>query len=397
MRKETLTLLSVAPRGSFGLARCLLLPMERCSMSRFTTIDRVSKQATAQARVSWIDYAKGLCIILVVMMHSTLGVEKAFGEVSYLGQLVEWAKPFRMPDFFLISGLFLARRIAAPWSTYADTKIVHFAYFYILWMTIQFMLKGYGIYQDSGIAGVAGEYALGFIEPFGTLWFIYLLAVFFAITKLLNTVTPVLVFVVAAALEAMKIHTGWTLVDEFAARYVYFFAGFWLAPQVFDFARGVAAEKSSTVLAALLVWIMLNSVMVFSGAATLPGVSLVLGLIGAMAVVTIGVLLARSGKAQIVQYLGANSIVVYLAFFIFMAGSRAMLLRFAPWLGVDVIAALVTVTGVAGPVVLHLLVKRSALKYLFVRPSFARLESLAKGWHSATHDAAQKLSHTQAR
>ena len=26
-------------------------------------------------RVDWVDYAKGFCIVFVVMMHSTLGVE----------------------------------------------------------------------------------------------------------------------------------------------------------------------------------------------------------------------------------------------------------------------------------------------------------------------------------
>ena len=30
-----------------------------------------------ESRVAWVDYAKGFCIIMVVMMHSTLGVEKA--------------------------------------------------------------------------------------------------------------------------------------------------------------------------------------------------------------------------------------------------------------------------------------------------------------------------------
>jgi len=30
-------------------------------------------------RVVWVDYAKGFCIIMVVMMHSTLGVEAAAG------------------------------------------------------------------------------------------------------------------------------------------------------------------------------------------------------------------------------------------------------------------------------------------------------------------------------
>jgi uncharacterized membrane protein YcfT len=343
-------------------------------------------------RIDWVDYAKGICIILVVMMHSTLGVEKAMGETGLLGHFIEWARPFRMPDFFLISGLFLARRISAPWGKYADTKIIHFAYFYVLWMTIQFLFKGHGIYKEQGALGVAHDYALGLIEPFGTLWFIYLLAVFFALTKLLQKVPPLLMFAAAAMLEALPVHTGWTLIDEFSARYVYFFAGYWLAAHVFNFAHSVSAEKVATVLAAFLVWVVLNGALVFSGVSQLPVISLGLGLAGAMAVVALGVMLARSGKATALRYLGANSIVVYLAFFIFMAATRSALLRFAPWLGVDVMSLLVTLAGVIGPVGLHLLVKTTRFKYLFVRPAFARVETWRKGWHSARHDAAPKLT-----
>jgi uncharacterized membrane protein YcfT len=361
--------------------------------------------AGSPSRVDWVDHAKGICIVLVVMMHSTLGVEKAMGETGAVGHFIEWARPFRMPDFFLISGLFLARRISAPWGTYADTKIIHFAYFYVLWMSIQFLFKGYGIYIEQGAVGVMHDFAVGFIEPFGTLWFIYLLAVFFALTKLVNKLPPLMVFAAAAVLEAFPVHTGWTLTDEFASRYVYFFAGYWLAAHVFNFARGVSAEKVPTVLAALLVWAVVNGGLVFSDVAELPIISLGLGLTGAMAVVAMGVVMARSGKAQILKYLGANSIVIYLAFFIFMAITRAVLIKFAPWLGVDVISILVTLVGVIGPVVLHLLVKNTRLKYLFVRPAFARVETWRKGWHSVGHDAApalssklgQKLGQTQIR
>ena len=35
--------------------------------------------AAAPQRVDWVDYAKGFCIIMVVMMHSTLGVEAQAG------------------------------------------------------------------------------------------------------------------------------------------------------------------------------------------------------------------------------------------------------------------------------------------------------------------------------
>ena len=37
-----------------------------------------------------------------------------------------------MPDFFLISGLFLSRAIDRDWHDYLDRKVWHFAYFYVL-------------------------------------------------------------------------------------------------------------------------------------------------------------------------------------------------------------------------------------------------------------------------
>ena len=91
----------------------------------------------AKARVDWVDYAKGWCIILVVMMHSTLGVEEAMGRESWLHGFIEWARPFRMPDFFLVAGLFLSRTIDRPWRDYLDRKVLHFGYFYVLWTLIQ--------------------------------------------------------------------------------------------------------------------------------------------------------------------------------------------------------------------------------------------------------------------
>ncbi|MEN0088634.1 MAG: acyltransferase family protein, partial [Pseudomonadota bacterium] len=84
------------------------------------------------SRIDWVDAAKGICIILVVMMHATLGVQDRMG-AGFMDWPVAFAQPFRMPDFFLLSGLFLAATINRPWALYADRKIVHFAYFYVLW------------------------------------------------------------------------------------------------------------------------------------------------------------------------------------------------------------------------------------------------------------------------
>jgi uncharacterized membrane protein YcfT len=146
-------------------------------------------------RLDWVDYAKGICIVFVVMMHSTLGVEAVVGQEGWMHHVVAFAKPFRMPDFFLISGLFLARVIDRDWTTYLDRKVVHFAYFYVLWVTIQFAFKAPGLAAEYGAAGVAGLFLLSFVEPFGTLWFIYLLPIFFVVTKLARNVSPVLIWV----------------------------------------------------------------------------------------------------------------------------------------------------------------------------------------------------------
>ncbi|MBF5067797.1 acyltransferase, partial [Salmonella enterica subsp. enterica serovar Istanbul] len=66
------------------------------------------------------------------------------------------------------------------------------------------------------------QYLESFIEPFGTLWFIYLLPIFFVVTKLTRNVHPLIIWLFAAALETAHVATGWTVIDEFCARFVYF-------------------------------------------------------------------------------------------------------------------------------------------------------------------------------
>src|SRR5476651_1928130 len=119
----------------------------------------------APGRVDWVDYAKGICIVMVVMMHSVLGVEAAVGQTGFMHALVAFAKPFRMPDFFLISGLFLSVVIDRDWRTFLDRKVVHFAYFYVLWVTIQFGFKAPGYAEETSWTHAGYLYLESFVEP----------------------------------------------------------------------------------------------------------------------------------------------------------------------------------------------------------------------------------------
>jgi uncharacterized membrane protein YcfT len=326
-------------------------------------------------RVDWIDVAKGICIVMVVMMHSTLGVEQAAGAPGWMGYAVAFAQPFRMPDFFLIAGLFLARRIDAPWRLYLDRKVLHFAYFYALWLTIQFGLKAPGMAAEIGWDGALRAYFLAFVEPWGTLWFIYHLALFFLVTRLLRRVPWPLVLAAAAALEIAPIHTGSVLIDEFAGRYVYFFAGYIFAARFFRLAAEAAAERA-TALTALALWAILNGLVVFNGLADLRFVSLALGFAGALAVVATAAIIASKRAAAPLRWLGEHSIVVYLAFFLPMAVSRAILLRTGVVTDVGTVSLLVTAAGIAGPIVLYAFVQWTGFgRFLFERPQWARIDA----------------------
>lgn len=320
-------------------------------------------------RVDWVDYAKGFCIVFVVMMHSTLGVEAAAGRTGWLHPLVEFARPFRMPDFFVISGLFLARVVERPWRQYLDRKLVHFAYFYLLWMTIQFVFKAPAI--AGGAAEMARLYLLSLIDPFGTLWFIYLLPIFFIVVKLARPVPAVLIWSIGAALEIAHVETGWTAIDEFTNRFVYFYTGYILAPYIFALAARARA-RPDLAGAGLALWALVNGAAVAAGIAPLPYVSLALGLIGAGAVVTGAALAAQRDLFRPLRDCGRNSIVIYLAFFLPMALTREVVVH-SGLFDVGTMSVLITATGVLGSLALFRAARGTAANFLFERPAWFRL------------------------
>ena len=266
------------------------------------TLNGTSAGPERSTRIDWVDYAKGICIVMVVMMHSVLGVEKAAGDTGFMHAFVMFAQPFRMPDFFLISGLFLAVVIDRDWRTYLDRKVVHFAYFYVLWMTIQFGFKAPGFAAENGWRHVGFLYLESFVEPFGTLWFIYLLPIFFVVTKLSRSIPAMAVWLVAAALETAQIATGWTVIDEFCARFVYFYSGYLFASYVFALSDRSRA-KPALALIGLALWTLVNGGLVMSGVSHWPLISLALGFAGAGAIIVMGTLLARMQWLNFLRYL----------------------------------------------------------------------------------------------
>jgi uncharacterized membrane protein YcfT len=345
--------------------------------------DPVRPRAAADTgRLAWVDVAKGICIILVVMMHSTLGVGEAMGGEGFMHHVVEFAKPFRIPDFFLLSGLFVGRVVDRDWRLFADRRIVHFAYFYLLWLVLQSAVKYGHITEGAGPGAFLAHLAYGLVEPYSTLWFIYLLAVFSVAVKLLRRLPWPVLLIGAALLQLAPINTGSTLIDEFCERFVYFVAGYLFAARIFALADAVRA-RAGLALLGLAVWAVIEAVLVFTPTwltrhptrASLQVMSLMLGAAGALAIVSAAALLTKVGGpvTAVLRACGERSIVIYLAFFLPMAALRTALVKSGVIENIGLVSLLVTVAAVAVPLVIERAVYRTPAYFLFRRPAALHL------------------------
>lgn len=340
---------------------------------------------SAGRRYDWVDAAKGLSIILVVMMYAAYNVGKYTGDTGVLHYVIGFATPFRMPEFFLISGLFLSQVISRDWRRYADRRMVHYLYFYAVWVAIDYVLKA-GI-AGHDIPGMLWGMALAIVEPYGVLWFIYMLAVFSLVAKLAwQTRLPHwLVISVAAILQMAHIQSPSYAVTQFAAYFVFFYLGYAGSKYVFRIVEG-ASRRPAMAWAGLGAWALLEAFLVFwpggrpepmemhMGLAAFPPLHLVLAVAGAIALCTLGYLLTKFKSMEWLRWLGEHSLVVYLAFTLPMSAVRIIAMKTGLVTGTSALSLLVLFVSLAGPVLLYLAVKRTNIGlFLFERPAWAHI------------------------
>jgi uncharacterized membrane protein YcfT len=224
-------------------------------------------------RIAWLDHAKGICIVLVVALYASDLVAQTMGTSGWLGAVAAFAQPFRMPAFFLLSALLLPRVIGRDWRTYLDRKVLHFAYFYVLWLTLLMLYESPRMAEDRGWAAVGAEYAKAYVHPFSMLWFIYVLPLFFVATRLLRRVRPVAVWIAAATLQVVAVDWDIKVVDKFAGHFVYFYSGCLLAPLALRFADAVGRHPGRAA-GGLGAWTLVNALLVLAGLASAPVVAL---------------------------------------------------------------------------------------------------------------------------
>ena len=326
-------------------------------------------------RIDWVDYSKGICIFAVVTMYSTNFVEENMSGRGWMHYFVDFAQPFRMPDFFLIAGLFVSRVINRPLTSFIDSKILYFLYFYMIWVTLKFVNMEWQRFLEPGNLRLLRDYFALYVQPpSGQLWFIYVLPLFFFVTRATRSIPNAVVLTVVILLKLAVVKTGWKMLDNFSEYFVFFFSGYIFSSQIFRLVAWAGANVRLTGLV-LVTWFAANLLLVWMGWSFLPGMQLLMGYAGAAAILLLSTLLVGLPWMGWVRYMGENSIVIYLGFVVPLGVLRKIILENRLITDIGTAALFVTLASIGGALALRWAVRNTPLRFLFVRPAWACLWS----------------------
>jgi uncharacterized membrane protein YcfT len=319
------------------------------------------------ARQPWIDAVKGLTISLVVLHHVYAGVEADMPVPAALPALSLVLFTLRMPLFFCIAGLFAIKAIQGPWRGIVESKVLHFGYLYLIWGVIgvlcRYNLGSFAHHQVSPMSLLS----LAWNPPL-TLWFIYVLTLFFVIARATRALAPALQIAVAMACSAYVVANfddrGHILL-RLARHYPFFLIGMYASVWI---QRAAARASWAGFVGFAVAFVALAAVALRDRLFMVPPVYYGMALCGCSAVIALIHLNQARAPARLLAGIGRRSLYVYLTHFLPAAGFRILLQK----LGVHDPVAIILIAwplAVASCLLFYDVARRTPLRLLFERPA----------------------------
>lgn len=140
-------------------------------------------------RIRWIDNARGVAIVLVLVGHVILGLVRSgnYENSNYaMRTFLELIYAFHMPVFFALSGYFFKPvNDLVSWFTLVKKKLIALGIPYFIFSIVMFVLQhigGSNVRDSSSLSELLSIYK----RPLGYLWFLYTLFFAFFFVGLLS-------------------------------------------------------------------------------------------------------------------------------------------------------------------------------------------------------------------
>ena len=347
-------------------------------------------------RVDWIDYAKGIGIILVVYGHVVIGITNAGIVESATATLQLLPKyslgliyTFHMSLFFFLSGLVAdvnPSRAGENFNNLFWKKVKTIAYPYLVWSIIQGIISALmSAYTNFEFNIIELPIRILFI-PIAHYWFLYALFahhIIFALTKkLLNVNIYIILFI------SILMYLIWPYMDIFAIKiitgtFVYYVLG---AISAKVLREAVAKISSIKFLSLSLVCLLMQVCLFFFETRFLkldtsqPAAINFLGAsLGILSTLCLSIYLAKIKTIDFLKYLGFLSMPIYLAHLLGVVGVRIILQKGFHVNDLILHIAAGTIVGLSFPIILYRVTKQFRFPYLFSLSKRSSLSSAISG------------------
>lgn len=278
-------------------------------------------------RIAWIDVARGIAITLVVFHHSIQFLDATGWQVDALVQVTAMLSTFRMPLFFLVSGLLASSAIARlSFTSLFWKRLALLVYLYALWCVIWWAWFLFVPRPFDPQTSPVGDLATAIYLPWSGLWFLYALILYtvaaWALRRLPRLAQLGIAFAVAClfATGIVTVSSSYTW-RSVGTYFALFMIGVVCRQLVEAYARRVTVW-----------WLLGSGAVLAAGTVVLPSLPLqgvfrvALCVVGAAFGVSIAVMVARSSVARrAVGALGSRTLPIYVLNSLLLALAVALL------------------------------------------------------------------------
>lgn len=349
-------------------------PQMSLSVAAARPIENQANPPTPRLRIAWIDYARGLSILMVVLGHVILGLQAS--ELLSDGPLLRiWDARFynvRMPLFFTLSGIFAERWVGRSTVDFLRDKGATIVYPFFVWGILQTSIQAMIAPITNG--NMTLWHVLRFpVLPAGQFWFLhvlfYVMLGYFLLRKL--GLGPIACLAVALGGYAMQ--GDWPQGSTIPLELVGYYAPFYAVGGVAGaFASWFRIERPAHLAAVMVAGFGALIAATRLGQTPPLPIQLTATLCGIGGAIALTSLLSRSRLMGFLPVIGRYSLEILVIHIFSAMGLRLALHRILHVENAAVHLILGTIAGIVGPLLVVWLCNRLGFRYAFRLPRPAK-------------------------